>query len=141
MPDIEKVTLENAAQQLKSKIRMAFVEMIPDEQWKEMVTAELKRFMHMQEIPPSWSGGEVKLVPSDFTRVCSEVFTEFVRGEIKATLSSPEWRESWSGSGRPQISEALKSWCTENAPKLIEHTVQALAGSAAQAVLQNMRHL
>jgi len=138
---IEKVTLENAAEQLKSKIRLAFVELIPDEQWKEVVTSELKRFTRLQEIPPTWSGGEVKLVPSEFTKVCDQVFTEFVRSEIKATLNSPEWQEKWVGGGRPMISDALKNWCTDNASKLIEHTVQALAGQAAQAVLQNLRHL
>ena len=41
---IEKVTLESAAEQLKLKIRNAFVELLPDEQWKAMVTTELKRF-------------------------------------------------------------------------------------------------
>ncbi len=136
---IEKVTLENAAEQLKAKIRMAFVELIPDEQWKEMVTSELKKFLQVQSIPPASSWGDTKFVPSEFTKICDQVFREYIRTEIQTMLGSPEWRETWTHNGRHMLSDAIKSWCTENSQKLIESTVQARAGQAAQALIGLMQ--
>jgi hypothetical protein len=85
---IERVTLEKAAEHLKDKIRTAFVELLPEEQWKEMVS---------------------------------------------------KWQGKWSIDGQSQISEAINSWLTANSKALIESTVQALAGRAAQNLIQGIR--
>jgi len=134
---IEKVTLENAAEQLKSKIRTAFVELLPEEQWKEMVSTELKRFM-AQSMKSDGYNRSIEM-PSAFSQICSEVFTEYLKVQIKNLLASTEWGVNWNG--KPQISEAISAWLTANSKALIESTVQAMAGSAAQQLIQNMRHL
>jgi hypothetical protein len=69
------------------------------------------------------------------------VLSEYVKAEVKACLQSGEWQGKWGNDGRQQISEAVKAWCTEHSKSLIESTVQALAGSAAQQLVQGMRHL
>lgn len=137
---IERVTLENAAEQLKAKIRTAFVELLPDEQWKEMVAAELKRFTGPTMTRDNYSARSTE-TPSAFSKICSEVFSEHIKAEIKATLASADWQGKWGNNGKEQISEAIGVWLTANSKALIESTVQALAGSAAQQLVQGMRHL
>ena len=130
---IEKVTLENAAEQLKAKIRLSFVELLPDDQWKAMITAELKRFTQ-----PSRASYDSREIPSVFSAVCTEVFTNFVKSEIRALMDSPEWRLSWDSSGKTQVGDAVKSWLTDNSAALIQATVQALAASAAQHIVSGL---
>ena len=137
---IEKVTLENAAEQLKSKIRTAFVELLPEEQWKEMVTAELKRFTETTSRYDTYASKHIEQ-PSEFGKLCKEVFSEHLKAEIKALLVSKEWQGQWGNTGREQISDAIGAWLTANAKPLIESTVQALAGQAAQQLVSGMRHL
>lgn len=134
---IERVTLENAADQLKAKIRSAFVELLPEEQWKEMVAAELKRFAE-PTTERNYHGSTTN--PSGLSKLCHEVFTEHIKAELKALLASPEWQTVWTNQGY-SLPVAIKSWLTENSTRLIESTVQALAGQAAQRVLESMRHL
>ncbi len=137
---IERVTLENAAEQLKSKIRSAFIELLPDEQWKEMVAAELKRFTQETEEFDRYQQRHVR-APSAFSKICTEVFTEHIKAQIKNQLASAEWQGKWGAAGNQQISEAIGSWLTTNSKALVEATVQALAGQAAQNLVQGMRHL
>ncbi len=135
---IERVTLENAAEQLKSKIRTAFVELLPEEQWKEMVTTELKRFTEHK--PAERDGyGNWRPEGSEFSKICREVFTEHIKTEIKSLLNGPEWHSAWGNDGRQQISSAIKAWLTEHSVSLIQATVQAMAGQAAQHIVSGMR--
>lgn len=135
---IEKVTLENAADQLKAKIRMAFVELLPEEQWKAMVTAELKRFT---EDKPAMRDGYGNWQPggSEFSKICRDVFTEHIKNEIRALVCSPEWHGSWGPDGKQKISEAIKSWLTDNSQQLVQATVQAMIGQAAQQLVGIVR--
>lgn len=134
---IEKVTLENAADQLKAKIRMAFVELLPEEQWKAMVMAELKRFT-TDTTERDWNGNH-KRVPSAFESICREVLTEHTKNEIRALVCSPEWHGSWGPDGKQQISEAIKSWLTDNSQQLVQATVHAMIGQAAQQLVGAVR--
>ncbi len=139
MPEaLERVTLENAAEQLKAKIRTAFVELLPEEQWKEMVAAELKRFTTPTQ-EKSYGMTNAIVTPSAFSKICNDVLAEYVKTEMVALLQGPEWRGQWGQDGHEMISVAIKSWLTENSQALIESTVQALAGGAAQRIIQMMR--
>lgn len=135
---IERVTLENAAEQLKTKIRTAFVELLPEDQWKAMVAEELKRFTQ-ETREQTYAGGPYRTVPSAFSVICHEVFSAHIKSEIKGMLSSPEWQQQFGASGRAQASEAVKEWLTANSKQLIESTVQALAQGAAQQLINGMR--
>lgn len=136
---IQKLTLENAAEQLKLKIRSAFVELLPEEQWKQMVEAELKRFTQPTR-EQRYNGGPFEEKPSGFEALCREAFTEYLKTEIKTLLQSPEWREKWGSSTRPQISDAIQTWLTAHSAELIQSTVQTLAGQVAQQLITSMAH-
>ncbi len=134
---IEKVTLESAAEQLKLKIRNAFVELLPDEQWKAMVTAELKAFTEPGGNIDQW-GHRREPPPSEFSRICKEVFAEHIKSYIKALLSSPEWQGKYGFKGE-EVSDAIKAWLTDNSAALIQSTVQAMAQQAASSLISIMR--
>lgn len=51
MPDdIQKLDLRDATEQLKAKIQNAFVDLIPEEQWKAMILGELEKFTKPTDI-------------------------------------------------------------------------------------------
>lgn len=134
---IEKVTLENAAEQLKTKIRHAFVELLPDEQWKSMVEVELRAFTQPGTSTDQW-GHRREPPPSAFSKICNDVFSDYIKEEIKKVLGSPDLQSKWDPN-HTQLSVAIKSWLTENSASLIQSTVQALAGQVAQSIVNTIR--
>jgi hypothetical protein len=136
---IEKFDINAAAEKLKLQIRSAFMELLTPEQFKEMVSVELKRFL---EPSSEYSAYQAKTIqtPSAFSKLCTEVFGEYVKEEIKQTLASPEWQAQWGQESRPKISAAIKDWLTANSQKIIESQLIALAGQAAQSLVENLRY-
>lgn len=135
--EMAKLDLTQMADKLKAKIRDAFIELLPPEQFQALVEAELQRFTQAQTISGQW-GHPDKTVPSAFAAVCAEVFREHVKAELKRLLDSPEYQQTWSPE-RPQLSDAVKEWLTENRQALIETTLLTLAGTAAQDMMQSLR--
>ena len=76
---LETVSLESAAEQLKDKIRSAFVDIIPPEQWKAMVENELKAFT--QTRPGAYNHSDRR--PSVFSEICSSVYSDFIRDQVR----------------------------------------------------------
>lgn len=77
---IEKVTFDNASQMLREKIRMAFVDAIPDEQWDEMIRKELTEFFENKR------GGN-----DTFRAACEQHLSKAAAEHVKAFIeSNPE---------------------------------------------------
>ncbi len=134
---IEKFDINAAAEKLKAQIRSAFIELLTPEQFKDMVQTELKRFTEEQKHQDHW--GKVTPGPSEFTKLCREIFAEHIKTELKALLNSSEFQGQWGSNGRQEISEAVRSWLTANSKELIQSTVLALAGDAAQQMVESLR--
>lgn len=134
---IEKVSLANAAEQLKHKIHLGFVELLTEEQWKAMLLEELQRFTSPGSATDHW-GHRREPPPSGFSKICSEVFAEHLKEEIRKILRSPEWSSKFLNNGSTTISDAIKAWLTENSAALVQSTVQALAAQSAQHIVQGI---
>lgn len=135
MTEIARVSLESAAEQLRDKIRSAFVELLPPEQFQQMVKAELTAFMDNNT---NSHDARYNTRVSTFRSVCYDVFREHVTKDLKTLLASAEWQEQWKGGGGPNLSDAIKAWLTENAQQIVAATIQELAGRAAQTLVQRI---
>lgn len=138
--NLAKIDLDQAAQQLVTKIRSTFVELLTEQQWKNMVETELKRFTETHREPIYAGGRETREVPSEFSKICREVFTAHIKSEVQDVLKSAEWQEVWRSNGQPEISECIKQWLTEHSQQIIQSTIQSLAGQAAQQLITSMSH-
>ena len=135
---ITTVSIENAAEQLKAKIRSAFVELIPPEQWTAMIVEELKRFTESTPATHDrWNNVATSARPSLFSEICREQYSAVLREKVVEVLQSPEFSaQVWNG----EVSKVIKEWLTENSEKLIQSTILALAGHAAQNLIATMPH-
>ncbi len=133
---IQTVSLQSAADQLKDKIHSAFAELIPPDQWKGMIEAELKKFTSESRADDGY--GRSREVPSLLHTICKKEFEQLATEMVRAHLAKPEYYAAhWEG----KISEAINKWLTDNAEKLIQATVISLAGHAAQSVISSMPHV
>ncbi len=136
--EIQKFDLSQAAAQLREKIRLAFVELIPPEQWEAMVKAELDGFLKERKGVGGHYSSPVTL-PSVFSQVAEEVYRAHVKALVKAELAKPEWNEQWNGE-RQEIGTQVKAWLTENAQPLLQVTLKEMFGYAAQAMIDRLRN-
>ena len=130
---IAAVSLQSAAAQLQDKIRVGFVELIPPEQWRAMIEKELTDFTQPRQRPPhSYDPRPGKSV---FSEICEQEFRAFVTKKAREVLDADNAEVNhWNG----RVGELVKEWLTENREKLIQSTILALAGNAAQGLLAAM---
>lgn len=134
--------LDDAAAQLREKIRHAFVELLTPEQWDAMVKAELRTFVEKRPAtrdPYGYVRDPEK--PSVFHEVAEQVYREHVKGLVKEEMAKPEWQAGWNATENKQaISEAIKEWLTDNAQLLLQTTIHELFAYQAQAMVERLRN-
>lgn len=128
---IQKLDLTDAAEQLRERIQLAFVELIPKEQWETMIQAELKRFTEPQRVR-DYPHGPERIRPSVFSELCSDVLKKQARAELEKLLAE---NTTWGD----QVSELVKAWMTENAQAILETAILGMCQSAAQSLLNNLK--
>lgn len=127
--DLAKIDLTTAAQQIRDKIRSAFVELITPEQWSAMIAAELKTFT--SDRPSTYR--DVAPTPSPFKETVRDELSKFIREKVKEALASPEWQTQWDSTTQQYgPSEMIKQWLLENREAVLASTIQVMFGSALQ---------
>lgn len=114
---------------VRDRIKAEFVGMIPEETWKQMVSAEIKRFFEAKD-----SNHYDRPRYSDFQRVVWEEVDKNTRLRVKAFLDSPEWQSQWDGENNV-MGEAVKKLMVEKSGEM----VAVILGNAVQATLSGMR--
>jgi hypothetical protein len=139
---IQTVNLEDAAKQLREKIRLAFVDLIPPEQWDAMVKTELEAFTKPR--PPErdqWGHVRVNERPSVFHEVAEQVYREHLKELVKAELQKPEWCGQWDSSeGRYVFGEKVNAWLTENSAAIMHTMLREMFGAVAQGMVERLRN-
>lgn len=125
---IEKIDLNSAAQQLRDKIKLAFVEVLPDEQWEAMIRQEIHKFVTK---PPRerWSNEDR---PSQFSNLAQDVLKEHIQERLRKTLNDPGWR-GWPDN--VLLSAYVGEWLEGNKEQIVELMVKSTMGAALQAAI------
>jgi len=130
MPDLAPYDPAKIMDAVRDRIKAEFVSLIPEDAWKGLVDAEVKKFFEAPR-EDHYSRG----YPSDFQRTVWGCLEVEVKKRVKEYLDSPEWLEEWSNNGKPLASEAIKKVLIDNAPAVLAN----ILGSAMQQTLSQMR--
>lgn len=107
--EINKFDPADAMKNIKDRIKSSFVELIPDEQWNEMVASEIKSFFYKKSDysyhRESKSDFEV-LVRNEITKESIKRMAEY--------FSSQEFNEMWQLNGNNILSQKVKDLLIEN---------------------------
>ena len=111
------------ADKVKDKIQAAVIELIPDEQWKGMIEAEINRFMQ----PRSEYG---KNYPAPLTKMIRDEIDNVMRERLQESLKSGELRPVWDpDKGVDVTQDMVREAVKENAPELMAALLSNLMAS------------
>lgn len=132
---IQKLNLDDAAAQLREKIKFAFAELIPDEQWEAMIKSEWEAFTK-----PSSRGHGYSSEPAGFRKVAESVLREQVNAAMKSWFEEqvPNGR-NYNSDGCIIVGEFVTKYLDENADKLMRVALEGLFGTAMQNLLMQAR--
>lgn len=132
MTEITKFNPSDYVDAIKSKIKSAIVDAIPEAMWNDLIKAEIKK-MFEPTIVPGRYGERDTTGPSEFTRTVMDVFKDKLRAHVKDVLESPEWHAQWEGT-KAQAGELLGKLLVENAGSIISGWL----GSAFSHIISSM---
>ena len=144
MADIEKVTFQDAAEKLRDSIRSAFVEIIPEDQWKDMVRKELEKFFdpptredfyYKTKVPTGEASLFHKMVREEFEKECRRRIAEVVHLGFWRPDKGSLWAYKHFSA---RVETMVKEWLSENADKLVWMLVSEMIGGAASAIMSNV---
>ena len=131
-------TTSTIKEKITERIRSSFIELIPEDQWKELVERELHEFI---KDPEKDSYGRQVSSTSPLKHMIRDAIREIVMTELQTYLTSPEFKVVYK-EGRHGPSEGVKHLVKELAPELIEIVMQRALQDIVAGVLgqlQNMR--
>ena len=116
---------------IRGKIRGVLLEVVPDEQWDEMIRKEIQTFFELRTEDRSY-GYSVRT--SGFRMACEDILKREVQERVLAALKSPEWDGYWDGQ-RQTIGPKLAELLQQQAAGIFN----AWLGSVLQGVLHGMQ--
>ena len=132
--DIVPIDLNKAAEEMRERIRMAFVQMLTPEQFQSAVRQELNRFMDPN-----------KTEKSTFVGICRGEFETLVKEQLGEILASNEWTstERWVGSGyspKFEIGQAIKEFLAEKGPEILQTFVSTTLAMSFNQFFQEVKN-
>lgn len=117
---------------VRDRIKAEFVSLIPEDAWKKLVDAEVKKFF---ETTADNGYSQNRTFPSPFGKIVWEELDKETRVRVKALLESSEWAEEWDGQGGRRASETVKKLITEKSGEILTNVI----GGAIQQTIEAMR--
>lgn len=121
---------------VRDRIRAAFVELIPEDQWNALVQKEIDAFLTTREERVSGYSYETRVVvrPSALRQAVWDVLAEEAKKRARVMLDSPEWQSMWNGE-REVLGESLAKFVEEAAPVLLK----SMFTNAVQTAVASLR--
>ena len=125
--EIKQFDASQAMASVKERIKDAFVSLIPDEQWEQMVKKEVDSYFAVK--PEGYSN---RGQSSDFTLDVHRVLKAEVDKRVKEYLQS-NFTAVWDQNGVPKCDQKVEEMITKNAGKILADMI----GGSIQMMLQN----
>lgn len=125
--EVTKFDATEALKSVKERIKEAFVSLIPDEQWNEMVKKEVDTYFQVKE-----EGYGERGRSSSFTREVHTCLQDEVRTRVKEYLQE-NFNNVWYDNGVPVCNAKVEEMITKNAGKILSDMI----GGTIQMVLNN----
>jgi hypothetical protein len=133
MGNEEILAPNNLAELVRDKVKMALVDIVPQEQWDRVIKAEWDSFFKERTVPGQY-GRSAEKKPSLFTEMVHEAIRKQLHKKIQEQVET-ETAGMWPGNtpehDGPLVAEIVK----ECAP----HIFQAFARDVMMNVVQNVR--
>lgn len=129
--EIEKINTESLADKVKDRIRAAFVELIPEEQWKAMVSREIDGFVNDKR--DRWGNIQHAALP----KIINEALTAYARDRVKKALESPHW-EGLASADEAKVNAAIEKLIQDNIGAVVMTVLQNTFRSAVTAAVVRM---
>ena len=125
--EIKKFDINEAMKNVKDKIKDAFVDLIPDEQWNQMVKKEVDSYFEPKE-----EKCDNRQYSSYFTKDVHSALQQEVKERTKLYLSI-NFNNTWFENGIPVCNTKVEEMITKNAGKILSD----LIGGSIQIALQS----
>ena len=112
--EVKKFDVNEAMKNVKDKIKDAFVSLIPDEQWNEMVKKEVDSYF--KEENKGYNSNPV--YSSSFTKDVHSVLSLEVKTRVGEYLKE-NFTPVWSNNGIPVCNAKVEEIITNNAGKIL----------------------
>lgn len=122
---------EDAISAIRERIRSEFVQMIPPEQFTEMVRSVISKYTEKKDV---YSNNRERV--SDFDRTVEAELQTATKAEVKKLLDSPEWASHWDGQ-KHVASDKIKEILTARGPDILNKWLE----SAFQQALSSIQFL
>lgn len=121
MSEIEKFNPHTLAESIKERIKSDFVQLIPQEQWDQMVKSQIDAlYMRAKDLPgrprTHMANTEIDQIIHD---EITKIIRQKVREQIKREIDSPEWGGRLTCNGRRLPSEMAVKIARENGTDLL----------------------
>jgi hypothetical protein len=124
--EIKQFDASQAMASVKERIKDAFVSLIPDEQWEQMVKKEVGSYFEVK------TEGYQRGQSSDFTMDVHQVLKAEVDKRVKEYLQS-NFTTVWDQNGVAKCNQKVEEMITKNAGKILAEMI----GGSIQMMLQN----
>ena len=129
--EIEPATMQSVTETVTERIKATFVSLIPEDQWKEMVSTELSKFMARQD---NYHRNRNSSPLQDMIKAAIQ---ERFREVIAEELGKPDWKGVWESNGfKP--SEVVAKLVTDAGPALFKTALAEFVNSAIESFRQHL---
>lgn len=134
---IKAFDMSDATEQLKAKLKLAFVELIPPEQWEALVKEEFQKFVDGWTERDRWRNEKVH--PSGFHEAAQEVLHKICREKIREAMKDEEWlKENLKASS---IAEYVEKYLDANQEEFVKAAISQLIGDAVRSTLYEIQRM
>lgn len=129
--EVTKFDPTSYVDKIRDKIKQSLVDVIPDEQWNQMLRAEIAGFFENSTVRNAY-GAEVSR-PSEFRRIVQMVLEEETKRRVRDILAGPAWETYWNGTER-QVGEEVGRIARENGPAIMSQWFATMIGQMIESI-------
>ncbi len=130
--EIQTMDLGDAAEQLKTKIQSAFLDLIPAEQWQAMIEGELNKFTNETRKPDSYYPDDRRrdtVTTAAFETMAQGILLEVAREKLKAKLSDTDFLPDGQ-----TMEGIIRSWLEANLDTMVSHFLRAVVANIGASI-------
>ncbi len=124
----QTITSQTLADQLKDKIKLELVGLIPDDEFHKMIKNVAVKFFETRH-----EQYQNKPKCSEFTATVLECLKEDVRERTKKYLESDEWQSHWDVETQSQVpGKMISKLCIEHGPEIFTNMLAKFVQNVIQ---------
>lgn len=136
MSDLVKFDPSALANAVKDKIKLEILNVIPPEQWHQMIEGAVRSFTAPRQ--DTSYNGRGATIPSELEELVYGTIRDTCKASIKSVIEGPEFMSRWMpDQGKHAAAQVIEEIAVKAGPKIIKDMMTGLVSQ----VLMNMRAL